>query len=147
MTAPDVDVFLEHHGVKGMKWGKKSLHAVAVAGRETKKAGLSVARGVDKIANFAEQHKAIAIGIGVGALYVGKVLADKRTSHLILKDIRKNPSNINIAKNLLKSKGHVKFSDIQGIKKEQSIKKLKELQKVKKDFSGVGLKSVILLDK
>lgn len=63
----DVDDFLEHHGVKGQKWGVRGAKAASVA--------RTVGRGAKRTGRFAREHKktvaviAVAAATTAGAVY------------------------------------------------------------------------------
>lgn len=102
--------YIEHVGVKGMKWGVRKQQAAsaartagrgtAVAGKAAWKGTKAVGRGTKKTAVWANQHRETAAAIALGAAYVGMRLNSKvkgaqanraavQASRMRIKDIAK----------------------------------------------------------
>ena len=68
----EVDEFLAHHGVKGMRWGVRKEEVSSAASSAGKAAGRGLAktgRGLKKTANFYGQHPLLILP-SIGALRI-----------------------------------------------------------------------------
>lgn len=70
----DVDIFLEHHGVRGMKWGVRKAEAVGRGAVTTAKA---VGRGAKATVNWSRAHPKTTASIAAGAVFAGLLLSRK----------------------------------------------------------------------
>lgn len=74
----DVEAFLAHHGVKGMKWGQKKTKAVTAV----KTTGRAVGRAGSATGRFVKRHpKGTAEAVG-GVAFVASVLYAKKAMKL-----------------------------------------------------------------
>lgn len=69
----DVCAFLEHVGVKGMKWGQRKDRAVEFTGRSAR----AVGRGAKKTYAFTRAHPKIVGSIAVGTAFTALYLTNK----------------------------------------------------------------------
>ncbi len=85
-TDEEVDAFLEHFGVKGMRWGvttrtvgRGTVRTAKTVGRETARAAKAVGRGTVKTAKFVNRNRVAtaAVVVAVGAVAAGIILKQR----------------------------------------------------------------------
>lgn len=68
------EVYLEHYGKQGMRWGVRTAKTV---GRGTKSAAKSVGRGAKKTVKFAKEHPKLTASVVAGAGAAAIILSKK----------------------------------------------------------------------
>lgn len=78
----DEEVYLEHYGVPGMKWGVRSAKTV---GRGSKRTIKAVGRSAKKTAKFTKEHPNIVVGAAFAATLLAAKSGTTRQSAKALK--------------------------------------------------------------
>lgn len=80
----EVNDFLEHHGIKGQKWGVRNV--ANVIGRGAKRSTFAVGRGAKKTGQFVRRHPkgtaTVAASIAIGAALAGRVISVNKTTKI-----------------------------------------------------------------
>jgi len=108
------DAYMEHHGVKGQKWGVRKDRAVRVSkavGRGSKKTAIVVGRGARGTFRFARDNPETAAKIVAGVAAAGLIL--KANRGMKARTIRKE--DYKAAAKLLEANKTRRLSDLGGI--------------------------------
>jgi len=74
MIDEEVEEFLEHYGVKGMRWGKRAAKAT---GRGSLVVGKAAGRGIKKTAIYAKNNPKTAAKIAAGAAFAATLMTGR----------------------------------------------------------------------
>lgn len=103
--------YLEHHGVKGQKWGIRKAEDVAKSiGRGSWAAAKMIGRGTKKTYRFSKDHPKFVASVAAGAMAAGLILTHNK--NVKLKTIKMNQRNFNYAKGLLNEKKDIRIQEL-----------------------------------